>query len=393
MSGPRANVHLLTEPSAAGPPGPSSSSGKSRPATAHARNAPLWSHLAGQSGRSPRPHRGRREAGPASRPAPRRGRPPVRTRTATRRSDTIPMAVAVPQTPPAFARVTFVNGLAACGDNDDTAAVRVAAPSVAGLGSDQRLANQAEQLARASASAGSDQHLSNAADEIARAQRANQAASARLAGEAERQARLDGNAETYGNMLAARPKALPRRAVGGPGRCQHQHRQGVRRRAAAAKHRRRAEHGQGRQPWRPAGAGQCVPATAGSGRQQRPGLRLRRPSGRRSDATVRVRRLSTQQRPADIPVRQGGPLHREEMPMRASAFCQRSALRACSSDEQPDLERCRERALPPLRLRTGHTRASLMLVRDGAVQPKPDGTSAPTGPTHVSRLSRRDRVK
>jgi hypothetical protein len=210
MSGPRANVHLLTEPSAAGPPGPSSSSGKSRPATAHARNAPLWSHLAGQSGRSPRPHRGRREAGPASRPAPRRGRPPVRTRTATRRSDTIPMAVAVPQTPPAFARVTFVNGLAACGDNDDTAAVRVAAPSVAGLGSDQRLANQAEQLARASASAGSDQHLSNAADEIARAQRANQAASARLAGEAERQARLDGNAETYGNMSAARPKALPK---------------------------------------------------------------------------------------------------------------------------------------------------------------------------------------
>ena len=93
-------------------------------------------------------------------------------------------------------------GLAACGDNDDTEAVRVAAPSVAGLGSDQHLANQAEELARASASAGSDQHLNNAANEIARAQRANEAASARLAGEAERQAHLDGNAETHGNLSA-----------------------------------------------------------------------------------------------------------------------------------------------------------------------------------------------
>jgi hypothetical protein len=93
-------------------------------------------------------------------------------------------------------------GLAACGDSDDTEAVRVAAPSVAGLGSDQHLANQAEELARSSAVAGSDQHLNNAADEIARAQRANEAASARLAGEAERQAHLDGNAETYGNLSA-----------------------------------------------------------------------------------------------------------------------------------------------------------------------------------------------
>jgi hypothetical protein len=56
-------------------------------------------------------------------------------------------------------------GLAACGDNDDTEAVRVAAPSVAGLGSDQ--------------------HLNNAADEIARAQRANEAASDRLTAQAE----------------------------------------------------------------------------------------------------------------------------------------------------------------------------------------------------------------
>jgi hypothetical protein len=99
-------------------------------------------------------------------------------------------------------------GLAACGNSDDTEAVRVAAPSVAGLGSDQHLANQAEELARASASAGSDQHLSNVADEIARAQRANEAASARLAGEAERQAHLDGNADTYGNLLADAAEGL-----------------------------------------------------------------------------------------------------------------------------------------------------------------------------------------
>jgi hypothetical protein len=76
-------------------------------------------------------------------------------------------------------------GLVACGDNDDTAAVRVAAPSVAGLGSDQHLANQAEEFARASASVGSDQHLNNAANEIARAQRANQAATDRLTAQAE----------------------------------------------------------------------------------------------------------------------------------------------------------------------------------------------------------------
>jgi hypothetical protein len=79
-------------------------------------------------------------------------------------------------------------GLAACGDNDDTEAVRVAAPSAAGVGSDQ--------------------HLNNAADEIARAQRANEAASARLAGEAERQAHLDGNAETYGNLSADAAEGL-----------------------------------------------------------------------------------------------------------------------------------------------------------------------------------------
>jgi hypothetical protein len=106
-------------------------------------------------------------------------------------------------------------GLAACGDNDDTEAVRVAAPSVAGLGSDQHLANRAEELARASASAGSDQHLNNRAEEIAQqerayraaaagvgsdqhlnnqaaeiaSQRANRAASARLTGQAEQMQR------------------------------------------------------------------------------------------------------------------------------------------------------------------------------------------------------------
>jgi hypothetical protein len=115
-------------------------------------------------------------------------------------------------------------GLAACGNGDDTAAVRVAAPSAAGLGSDQHLSNKAEELARASAvagsdlnnkaaelaqeqrafraaSVGSDQHLSNKAAEIA-SQRANRAASARLTGQAEQlqraqAARLAAQAERY----------------------------------------------------------------------------------------------------------------------------------------------------------------------------------------------------
>ena len=67
-------------------------------------------------------------------------------------------------------------GLAACGDNADTEAVRVAAPSVAGFGSDQHLANQAEELARASASAGSDQHFNNRAAELANSGRTRQPA-------------------------------------------------------------------------------------------------------------------------------------------------------------------------------------------------------------------------
>jgi hypothetical protein len=79
-------------------------------------------------------------------------------------------------------------GLAACGNSDDTEPVRVAAPSVAGLGSDQ--------------------HLNNEAAEIARDQRANEAASARLAGEAERQAHLDGNAGTYRNLSTSSARGL-----------------------------------------------------------------------------------------------------------------------------------------------------------------------------------------
>ena len=110
-------------------------------------------------------------------------------------------------------------GLAACGNSDDTEAVRVAAPSAAGVGSDQHLSNRAEELAQEqrafrAASVGSDQHLSNKAAEIA-SQRANRAASARLTGQAEqmqraeaarlaaqaeqveRSAHLEGQANTY----------------------------------------------------------------------------------------------------------------------------------------------------------------------------------------------------
>ena len=38
-------------------------------------------------------------------------------------------------------------GLAACGNSDDTEAVRVAAPSAVGVGSDQHLNNKAEEIA------------------------------------------------------------------------------------------------------------------------------------------------------------------------------------------------------------------------------------------------------
>jgi hypothetical protein len=76
-------------------------------------------------------------------------------------------------------------GVAACGNGDDTEAVRVAAPSAAGVGSDQHLANMAEELSRASASVGSDQHFNNRAAELANQQRAYQAASDRLTAQAE----------------------------------------------------------------------------------------------------------------------------------------------------------------------------------------------------------------
>jgi hypothetical protein len=106
-------------------------------------------------------------------------------------------------------------GLAACGNGDDTEPIRVAAPSVAGVGSDQHLTNKAEELARASAGVGSDQHLNNMAADVA-VERANRAWSARLTGQAEqiqraeaarvavqaeqfeRSAHLDGQANTYG---------------------------------------------------------------------------------------------------------------------------------------------------------------------------------------------------
>jgi hypothetical protein len=113
-------------------------------------------------------------------------------------------------------------GLAACGGGDDTEAVRVAAPSAAGLGSDQHLANKAEELARASAVAGSDQHLNNKAAELAEEQRAFRAASvgsdqhlanraAELASQRANRAssaRLTGQAEQLQRVQAARLAAL-----------------------------------------------------------------------------------------------------------------------------------------------------------------------------------------
>ena len=113
-------------------------------------------------------------------------------------------------------------GLAACGSSDTTEAVRVAAPSAIGAGSDQHLNNKAVELAQEqrafrAASVGSDQHLNNQAAEIA-SQRANRAASDRLTGQAEqiqraeaarlaaqaerfeRSAHLEGQANTYSGI-------------------------------------------------------------------------------------------------------------------------------------------------------------------------------------------------
>ena len=133
-------------------------------------------------------------------------------------------------------------GLAACGSSDSTEAVRVAAPSAVGAGSDQHLTNKAEEIANASLGAGSDQHLNNRAVELAQeerafraasvgsdqhlnnkaaeiaSQRANRAASDRLTGQAEqiqraeaarlaaqaerfeRSAHLEGQANTYSGI-------------------------------------------------------------------------------------------------------------------------------------------------------------------------------------------------
>jgi hypothetical protein len=84
----------------------------------------------------------------------------------------------------AFALVAALGATAAaCGnDNDDTVTKAPAAPSAADV-------------------AGSDQHLSNMASDADRAERAERAAAARLTAQAEaveRQAHLDGQANTYG---------------------------------------------------------------------------------------------------------------------------------------------------------------------------------------------------
>ena len=162
-------------------------------------------------------------------------------------------------------------GLAACGNSDDTEAVRVAAPSAVGVGSDQHLANKAEELARPSAVAGSDQHLANKAEELAQeqrafraasvgsdqhlnnqaaeiaSQRANRAASARLTGQAEQMqraqaARLAAQAEQseWSAHLEGQAKTFS-----GIGRA-HQFR------------RQPAERVRGRQPGRPGGSGRRV---------------------------------------------------------------------------------------------------------------------------------------
>ena len=78
-----------------------------------------------------------------------------------------------------------VLGLAACGDEDASESTKTA-DVASGYGSDQHLYNQAAEIADASSGvAGSDQHLYNQAAEIAAEQRSNQAATDRLAGQAE----------------------------------------------------------------------------------------------------------------------------------------------------------------------------------------------------------------
>ena len=72
-------------------------------------------------------------------------------------------------------------GLAACGDSSDSdVSARTVAPAAGAVGSDVHLYNQAADIAGSETTSGSDVHLANLAAEAA-----------------ERQAQLDGNAETY----------------------------------------------------------------------------------------------------------------------------------------------------------------------------------------------------
>ena len=274
-------------------------------------------------------------------------------------------------------------GLAACGDSDDTEAVRVAAPSAVGVGSDQHLTNQAEELARASASAGSDQHLNNQAAEIA-SQRSNRAASARLSGQAEQmqraeaarlvvraeqfeqQAHLDGNAETYGNLSAVAASGLAEEQSATVASAAPNNRAAVQAQADAY-----VDQQQDR-----------ASENTDSGERSDPPLRklsaLSTTAPAEARASVRAPLALPGSQAAAGRVRgreRGGPLHTEEVPVRGVGFRSAPSAGLPPQTSSPDLERCRERALPPWRLRTGHTRATLVLVRDGAVQPKPDGTS------------------
>jgi hypothetical protein len=88
-------------------------------------------------------------------------------------------------------------GLAACGNGDDTEAVRVAAPSVVGFDSEQQLANEAERLASQRANRAASARLTGQAEQIQRAEAARLAAQAE---QFERSAHLEGQANTYSGI-------------------------------------------------------------------------------------------------------------------------------------------------------------------------------------------------
>src|ERR671912_663846 len=92
-------------------------------------------------------------------------------------------------------------GLAACGNSDDTEAVRVAAPSA--VGSDQHLNNKAAEIASQRANRAASDRLAGQAEQIQRAevasQRANRAASDRLTGQAEQIQRAEAASNSSGN--------------------------------------------------------------------------------------------------------------------------------------------------------------------------------------------------